>query len=107
MGSTISLGYIVVLLLMIEYLENTKVHKKFNAKMSLNPAFECYSVTNVDHPSVKTSRKAGIWRDGMPFEPSPPERTTGPLAARPIISWFGAEANFDHRRRQIELKKHK
>jgi hypothetical protein len=54
---------------MIEYLENTKVHKKFNAKMSSDMPFGCYSVTTVDRPSVKTSRKTGFWSDGMSFDP--------------------------------------
>jgi len=69
MGSTISLGYIVVLLLMIEYLENTKVSKKFNAKMSSDFALECYSVIAVSRRTVKTCRKAGFWPNGMSFDP--------------------------------------
>jgi len=69
MGSTISLGYIVILLLMIEYLENTKVSKKFNAKMSPDLAFECYSVTTTRRRTVKTSRKTGFWPNGMSFDP--------------------------------------
>ena len=53
---------------MSEYYENTKVSKKFNAKMSSDFATECYSVIDVADRSAKTSRKTRFSWHGMSFD---------------------------------------
>jgi len=68
MGSTISLGYILVCCL-DEYYENTKLNKKFNAKMSLKANSGCNSVTRIGMRAAKSSGKQRFWPGGMWFDP--------------------------------------
>jgi hypothetical protein len=67
MGNTISLGYIVDIILNEQY-ENTKIHKKFNAIMSSRARRKCNSVTQRGDRTVRRAAKRPLGLRGMSFD---------------------------------------